>query len=191
MVRATPLAPDARRASIIAATIPLLRKHGTAVTTAQIAAAAGVAEGTLFRVFDDKESLIAAAIETEFDAAPTEAELAEIDHTLALRDKIIEAAQIIQARISRVWQLMSVLQIVPRSPTVHKDIGIRTALEALFAPHARELRCPPAEGARILRMLAFAGAHPRFNDGVLVTPAQVASVVLDGIGARPGLEELP
>jgi len=189
MVRATPLAPDARRASIIAATVPLLRAHGSAVTTAQIAAAAGVAEGTLFRVFDDKESLIAAAIESEFDPEPTEAELAAIDRTRSLRDTLIAATKIIQARVERVWQLMSVLQIFPRSPNVHKDAGIRAALEALFVPHASKLRCPPVEAARILRMLAFAGAHPRFNDGVAMTPAQVASVVLDGVIDRPAYEE--
>ncbi len=41
--RATPLAPEARRASIIAATVPLLRRYGANVTTAQIALAAAAA----------------------------------------------------------------------------------------------------------------------------------------------------
>ena len=56
--RALPLAPEARRKSIIDAVIPLLLENGPNVTTAQIAEAAGIAEGTIFRVFPDKTSLL-------------------------------------------------------------------------------------------------------------------------------------
>jgi len=56
MTRAAPLSPDARRASIIAATLPVLRMRGREVTMSQIALAAGVSEGTLFRVFPDKKT---------------------------------------------------------------------------------------------------------------------------------------
>ena len=46
---------------IIDAVIPLILEHGVGITSRQIAEAAGVAEGTVFRAFGDKESLIAAA----------------------------------------------------------------------------------------------------------------------------------
>ncbi len=52
------MAPEDRRAALIAATIPLLREHGLDVSTRQIAQAAGVAEGTIFGVFPDKNSLV-------------------------------------------------------------------------------------------------------------------------------------
>ena len=42
------------------ATLPLLRAHGLSITTRQIAEAAGVAEGTIFGVFPDKEALLQA-----------------------------------------------------------------------------------------------------------------------------------
>ena len=42
---------------IVAATLPLLLEHGELVTTRQIAEAAGIAEGTIFRVFADKDEL--------------------------------------------------------------------------------------------------------------------------------------
>ena len=43
--RASPMSVEDRRASIIAAVTPLLIEHGRQVTSAQIAAAAGIAEG--------------------------------------------------------------------------------------------------------------------------------------------------
>ena len=77
--RVPALSPDERRATIIAATIPLLRTHGAAVTTKQIAEAAGVAEGTIFGVFPDKASLILAALGTAFDQETVLRQLSAID----------------------------------------------------------------------------------------------------------------
>jgi AcrR family transcriptional regulator len=61
--RATALPPDERRSMIVAATLPLLLEHGDRVTSKQIAEAAGIAEGTVFRAFADKDELIVAVIE--------------------------------------------------------------------------------------------------------------------------------
>ncbi|MGH3629597.1 MAG: TetR/AcrR family transcriptional regulator, partial [Sciscionella sp.] len=60
--RAPTMSPQARREAIIEATMPLLTEHGTAITTKQIATAAGIAEGTVFRVFEDKAELILACL---------------------------------------------------------------------------------------------------------------------------------
>ena len=57
---------------IVEATLPLLLEHGEMVTTRQIAEAAGIAEGTIFRVFADKDELIAAVVEHAVDPAPLE-----------------------------------------------------------------------------------------------------------------------
>ena len=61
------MTPDERRAAIVATTLPLLVEHGTAVTTGQIATASGIAEGTVFRAFADKQELLRACLHAAFD----------------------------------------------------------------------------------------------------------------------------
>ena len=187
VARAAPLSPDARRASIVSATLPLLRLYGRAVTTSQIAMAAGVAEGTLFRVFPDKDALIDAAITSAFDPKSSEAELARIDRSLDLRGKLVAAVEIMQQRVSHIWQLIAMLQLPApaptRTPATIDETGVRAQLALLFEPHRDELRVEPVQAARLLRALAFAGTHPRMTDQPL-TPHEVVTLLLDGIRSR-------
>jgi AcrR family transcriptional regulator len=56
--RAKAMEPEQRRESIIEATLRLVRRGGTPITTQAIAREVGTAEGTIFRVFATKEELI-------------------------------------------------------------------------------------------------------------------------------------
>ncbi|MHA7132745.1 TetR/AcrR family transcriptional regulator [Oerskovia turbata] len=87
---------DDRRAAIAAATVPLLARHGAAVTTRQIAEAANVAEGTLFRAFEDKDELIHAALVAALDPAPLVQAIDALPARESLEGALVALADLIQ-----------------------------------------------------------------------------------------------
>src|SRR5919112_613378 len=105
--RAAALPPDERRSMIVAATLALVLEHGDAVTTRQIAEAAGIAEGTIFRHFADKDALIDAVLDAGLDPAPLEEALAAIDPSLPLEEVVASAVATVQRRVGDVWRLLA------------------------------------------------------------------------------------
>lgn len=157
--RAAALPPDERRTAIIHATIPLLLEHGTLVSTRQIAEAAGIAEGTIFRVFADKDAIVAAAVDAALDPAPFERQLETIDPTVPLHDIVTKAVVITQRRVAHTWRLLSSIEFrtqehrrgpMPDSPS----------LTRLFEAHRSALAVPPRTAVRALRGLTVAMSHP-------------------------------
>ena len=189
MSRATPLPPDERRAALIAATEPLLEKFGRDVSTRQIAEAACVAEGTIFRVFSTKEALIDAVLEDVFDVQRTCDELAAIDRSLDLEARMVAAVQVLQARLRRVFALFHSMRIGPKQD--HQDFRERqradndlldAAIVALLDPDADRLRVPPADAANAIRSLTFALTHPILGEQSRQRPrTQIVDLLLHGI----------
>src|SRR5689334_20092810 len=97
--RATSMSPDDRRRAIVATLVPLLVERGGEVSTREIAQAAGIAEGTIFRVFPDKRSLMLAAAEEAINPADGERDFdAAMAGLESLGEKVIVAAQRVQER---------------------------------------------------------------------------------------------
>jgi len=183
------MAPEDRRAALIAATIPLLHEHGLDVSTRQIAAAAGVAEGTIFGVFKDKNSLLVAAVIEALDPQPTIDAMAAIDPGLTLRERLGRAADLVVERFAGNAPLMTEARKLLMSSGDSVAIArmatsrerLLDALTAVVEPSAGELRKPPAATARLLLVFCSANAFGPFGDPVGVDGREMVSLLLDGL----------
>lgn len=191
--RAGRMPPDERRAAIVAASLPLVLRHGMGVSTRRLAEAADVAEGTIFRVFPDKGSLMGAVLAKAFDPEPALRELAEVDRGRPLGDRLVAGVRILQRRLTAVFGLLDALRLTEPSacpeayraaPSMMND-AFRAAIVDLVGADRDQLRVPAAELAHVLRLLVISATHPRISDGHPLPAERIVAVLLDGLRSRP------
>jgi AcrR family transcriptional regulator len=198
------MSADDRRTAILEALIPLLLERGGDVTTKEIARTAGIAEGTIFRVFPDKATLLfAAAQEAINPAGGQEAFDAAIAEAGDLRECIVIAAERVLERMRLTIAVMGAARPylaakyheaahakkkqVPVGPPefmlkAHQDLHER--LTGLFVPYADQLAVAPETAALALRSLTFGAARPELGMTPALTPGEIADLVLDGVRTR-------
>lgn len=170
------------------ATLPLLRVHGRAVTTRQIAGAAGVAEGTIFRVFASKDELVDVALAKAFEPDRLLERVDEIDLSAPLESRLVHLVGILQSRLVDTFELMRACGLVapPRESRDPEEVEAwrRQLVERLVTiveADADRLTVPATRLLHILRLLTFSASHHDIADGDLLTPEEIVDVVLHGV----------
>ncbi|MFH8487819.1 TetR/AcrR family transcriptional regulator [Streptomyces longisporoflavus] len=202
--RAPALDPGSRREMIVRAALPLVIAHGSAVTTRQIAQAAGIGEGTIFRVFADKEELLDACVTEALSPAAALDELALVSVDQPLADRLAEAASALQAHLGRLGAVVGALHATGRRGRGDRpgssggppdraagSLPVREALAELFEPERKSLRLSPEQTASMFLGLLFVGAGEQRAEDAPADPSpplpvrDLVDVFLHGVLSRP------
>ncbi|WP_432993336.1 TetR/AcrR family transcriptional regulator [Dactylosporangium sp. CA-233914] len=192
--RAPGMSTEQRREMILQTALPLVAEYGSKVTTAQIARAAGIGEATIFRVFADKDELLQACVLRALDPTHLLAHLETISLDQPLADRLVEAAEALQAHLSRMGAVIGSLhatghppsRTAPASPSPEdrsagrdaSQAATKAALAELFEPEADQLRLPAATAADVF--LGFMFARGRFPGTSDATVADLVDLFLHG-----------
>jgi AcrR family transcriptional regulator len=205
--RAAPMNPDDRRDALIEVFVRLAHREGRKPTTSEIAQEAGVAEGTIFRVFPTKEVLENEAVQAAFCPAPVRRRITAIDPEGSLRDRLVDFTRIMQVRFTEVFGLMGALGLSePPNRGPHRacyDAGrhlrghadeeeheaahqpLLESIHQLLIHDEDHLVVPGTDVIHRIRLLTFSGSHPGIADGQVLTPEEIVDTVLFGLVRRP------
>ena len=180
--------PEERRAALVEATLPLLLTHGTALTTKQVAEAAGVAEGTIFRVFPSLAELIDATTREALSAERLQRDIAAVKVGESLHSVTAAALGLLMRRTRSIGQLLHSLHHSPESSgtvtCLRDELEARVAeldgwLIQQLTPHLGELTTEPRHFVEYLRTIAL--GHTLAHNPTL-TIDHLAQLALTGAG---------
>lgn len=185
---------------IVQAALPLVAERGAAVTTQQVAKAAGIGEATIFRAFADKDELLNACLVAALrnDHVLAEIDAVPLDQPLAAR--LTEAAATLRAYLDRMGTVIGALRATGHHPDRGVPAGDRDrdrvgagrreaierthqAVSRLLEPDQESLRLPADQLAGIfLGLLYRRGGMPGGPD---VSMETLVDLFLHGAVAAP------
>lgn len=182
------MSSDQRREQILDAVLDVTLERGLAVTSKELAAAAGVAEGTLYKAFGDKESLLRALVAREGrreDAAGQWIRAGGAE-SATLEELAAGIAELAILQYRQQFRMLQMLGSLMQQPS-HEDIAefdrmLEPWIDALDA-HRDRLGIATARAAAMLRMLVIAACHDG-GWGIPMTPAEIVHVFLHGVASR-------
>lgn len=192
---ATPqLRADARRNRdrIIAAARTVFTERGTEVPMEEIARAAGVGIGTLYRRFPDRDSLISAVGRDAFERV--------LDEARTISDHESDPWRALAGFLLRAADLRTVVRFSMLSPRARGIVGadpeVNQARNELLEILDGLVRAAQANGSLrsdvssgdlgVILSLVLQGVHGAPDDIRHEAPARYLTLMLDGLQARPG-----
>ncbi|KQM80826.1 hypothetical protein ASE68_17460 [Agromyces sp. Leaf222] len=187
---------DERRASIMDAAVPLLVQYGRDVTSKQLAEAAGVAEGTLYSVFQDKDELIHDSIHRHIEATSMVDAIRGIPESTELDDVIRAIVELTQHRTEQIFALVAILGFHERTPENVKrrppdNEPVIQAIADTLLPHRDRLSVTPRRAAQFIRYATFSMTHPLITNGDIVPADEISALLLHGFSARADAGDSP
>lgn len=193
------MAPEERRQAIIEATLPLLLERGPEMSTREIAQAAGVAEGTIFRAFDTKQDLIHATIHTALMPDAVITRITELPAGQPLPERVAAIIGLLRDEIHRTRSLFAHFArpfaqpgaVAPHGPPFgggrppfnphEAKARVNAAVAVALQPYAGELAVSTAFATNLLSALAFASSFTLTEDEPPISSEELSEVVLHGI----------
>lgn len=200
--RAPAMSQEERRAAIIRSTVPLLIEHGGNVSTSQIAAAAGIAEGTVFRAFKDKHDLLLACMKAGMNSDEEIARINAIGRDGPLPARLTEGVRAVSGYLDRIWAIGQAVRAGGVGPEdmrerMHGKDGkpaepgpppqllvVSQALVGLFDEDADNLRVDAERAVRMLLSLVFSNRMQGEGFGEPIEPAEIVDLLLHGVVRR-------
>ncbi|WP_232327673.1 TetR/AcrR family transcriptional regulator [Herbidospora yilanensis] len=186
-----------RHPDLVAAALPLVTEHGAAVTTGQIARAAGIGEGTIFRVFADKSELMDACTAEAMNPDHVLRELASIPQDDPLPDRLAQAAEALRAHLERMGTVIGALHTSGHrrerpsgeNPAPGgREASMKATCEAvaeLIEPDRDLLRLEPEKVASLFLGMLFTRSQMASHQGE-PSPEELVDTLLNGALADPG-----
>lgn len=178
--------PEQRRAAIVDAALDLLEANGPELTTRMVAEAAGVAEGTIFRVFPTLPDLMSATYREFLSHERLMNRLQAVDLGDTLESKTLGCVRGIVDYFTHIHAVLP----PPRHETVHSPtaVCVREAHTERFAdlrdwvvdtmaPHVDSLTVSPETYAHFLKALSMGMAMARPGG---LTAEDITRFALDG-----------
>jgi AcrR family transcriptional regulator len=182
------MTPEDRRKMIVRAVLPLVMEHGASVTSSQIARAAGIGEGTIFRAFKDKDELLDSCLLEALKPDDALTAIAEIPVDQPLQERLVEAAETLDAHLRRMGTLMAAMHASGRSRRDKSArhggrresmAAMRAGVVELFEPEKDKLRLPAEQLASVFLSLLFTHSRMGVEEGDPTT-REIIDVFVNG-----------